>query len=203
MIAAITEFVGNHSSRRLMKKNPLLLLKYLVVFSMLSAIMMSVRTTPSLAYENNWSVKDLFSKKGLCGGVMSTVKMKVSLEKLCIIEICLQSVLATLGMLRNNKYSWLMMAPWTITYIYFSVMSAKYWMDMFYRYNDLNDDFSNTRLSIEGIIVFGSYYVLLNSVFIYKMCNLNYAKFVQCQIEDEIQKFEEQLNQLDGKNSLQ
>lgn len=194
MKKAVAEFKNKCSLRRLFQKDLILVLKYLIVFVMISAIMSSVRTQPSLSYENNWSVKDLFSKNGLCGRIMSAVKMKITLEKLCFIEICVQSVLATIGMLKTNKYSWLMMIPWTVSYIYFSIISVRFWADMIYRMNDrYNDD---TRLSIEGMLLFGSYYVLLNSVFIYKLLNLNYSKFIQYQIEDEIAQFEKQLDKL-------
>lgn len=194
MIKAVAEFKNSFSLRRLVQKNTISALKYSIVFLLLSAIMTSVRTTPSLSHENNWSVKDLFSKHGLCGRIMSAVKMKITLEKLCMIEICMHSVLATIGMLKTNKYSWLMMIPWTLSYIYFSIISVRYWADMVYRMNDeYNDD---ARLSADGMVMFGSYYVLLNSVFIYKMVNLNYSKFIQYQIEDEIKQFENQLDQL-------
>ncbi len=195
MIKAIAEFKNSCSlRRRLVQKNTISILKYLIVFLLLSATMTSVRTTPSISHESNWSVKDLFSKNGLCGRIMSSVKMKITLEKLCFIEICLQSILATIGMLKTNKYSWLMMIPWTLTYIYFSITSVRYWADMIYRINDQYKD--DTRLSVDGMVMFGSYYVLLNSVFIYKMLNLNYSKFIQYQIEDEIKQFEKQLDQL-------
>lgn len=194
MIKAVAEFTNTCSLRRLLQKNTISVLKYLIVFLLLSAIMTSVRTTPSLSHESNWSVKDLFSKNGLCGRITSAVKMKITLEKLCFIEICIQSILTTIGMLKTNKYSWLLMIPFTSSYIYFSVISARYWADMVYRLNDqYNED---TRFSVEGMLMFGSYYVLLNSVFIYKMLNLNYSKFIQYQIEEEMTQFEKQLDQL-------
>lgn len=194
MKKAVADFKNKCSFRRLLQKDTFFVLKYLIVLLMISAIMMSVRTTPSLSYESNWSVKDWFSKNGLCGRIMSAVKMKITLGKLCFIEICVQSVLATIGMLRTSKYSWLLMTPWTVSYIYFSIVTVRFWADMIYRMNDrYNDD---TRLSVEGMLLFGSYYVLLNSVFIYKLLNLNYSKFIQYQIEAEIAQFEKQLDKL-------
>lgn len=190
----VAQIKNNRSLRRLLRENIISALKYSMVFLLISAIMMSVRTTPSLSYENNWSVKDLFSKNGLCGRIMSAVKMKITLEKLCFIELCIQSVLATIGMLKTNKFSWLMMVPWTVSYIYFSIISVRLWADMMYRINDEDDE--EVSLSAEGMLTFGAYYVLLNSVFIYKMLNLNYSKFIQYQIEDEITHFEKQLDQL-------
>lgn len=195
MIKAVAEFKNSCSiRRRWLQKNTFSVFKYLIVLLLLSAIMMSVRTTPSLSHENNWSIKDLFSKNGLCGRIMSAVKMKIALEKLCFIEICVQSVLAAIGMLKTHKHAWLMMIPWTLSYIFFSVISVRYWTDMIYRMNDRTND--ETRLSVDGMLMFGSYYVLLNSVFIYKMLNLNYSKFIQYQIEDEIIHFEKKLDQL-------
>lgn len=195
MIEAIVQFKNRCSIiGRLVQSNTISILKYLIVFLLLSAIMASVRTTPSLSYENNWSVKDLFSKNGLCGRVTSTVKMKISLEKLCLIEICVQSVLATIGMFKINKHSWLMILPWTLSYIYFSIVSIRYWSDVMYRISD--EYINDTRLSVDGMVMFGSYYVLLNSVFIYKMVNLDYSKFIQYQIEDEIKQFEKQMDEL-------
>lgn len=203
MMKAIAEFKNKCSLRRSLQKNLILVVKYLAVMLLLSAIMMSVRTVPTLSHENKWSVTDLFTKNSLCGRIMSPVKMKILLEKLCLMEIGVKSVLATIGMLKTNKYSWLMMLPWTLTYIYFSIISAKHWADMLYRMNDrYDDDMSNARLSVEGIFMFGSYYVLLNSVFIYKMLNLNYSKFIQYQIEDEITQFEKQLDQLVDRTSI-
>lgn len=194
MIKAVAELKNSGSLRRLLQKNTVSVLKYLTIFLLLTVIMMSVRSTPSISDESNWSVKDLFSKNGLCGRIMSSVKMKISIEKLCFIEIFVQSVLATIGMLKVNRYSWLMMIPWTISYIYFSISSVKYWADILYRLHDrYNDD---TRLSVDGLLMFGSYYVLLNSVLIYKMLNLNYSKFIQYQIEDEMTNFEKHLDQL-------
>lgn len=195
MIKAVAVFKSSRRSlRRFVQKNTISALKYSLVFLLLSAIMTSVRTTPSLSHENNWSVKDLFTKNGFCGRIMSAVKMKITIEKLCLIEICVQSVLATIGMLKTNKYSWLMMVPWTMSYIYFSIVSVRYWADVIYRINDQYSD--ETRLSPDSLLMFGSYYVLLNSVFIYKLLNLNYSKFIQYQIEDEIMLFEKQLDQL-------
>lgn len=194
MINAVAVLKSTSPLRRFVQKNTISAIKYLTVFLLLSAIMTSVRTTPSLSHENNWSVKDLFSKNGFCGRIMSAVKMKITLEKLCFIEICVQSVLATIGMLRTNKYSWLMMLLWTVSYVYYSVVSVRYWADIIYRINDQYSD--DTRISPDGLLMFGSYYVLLNSVFIYKMSHLNYSKFIQYQIEDEIMHFEKQLDQL-------